>query len=149
MIITIGLLLFGLIVFSIMYLGSQISRWRTFNLISSDVSKTAKLGLEQLRKLISINPDKWHYAKTYCYGAYHLYYNTYHTQVRLSFLAFLWYDQWYQVRLDKEKERKKENEALILILEDCQRDIDHLKAKADEQIKEALEQQKKVMNNWR
>lgn len=106
----------------------------------------AKLNLRTFKNIYRINKLKWEFS----YGDFddvrHLRYRC--RQVKLSFFAFLWFLFDRAVSCHR-RCRKSKRDALIFILEDCQEDINALKKEADNEIKMAVKEQKRILNNWK
>lgn len=101
-----------------------------------------KLRLRLFKQIYCINPNKWEYDKAYRL----LFYKGY--QIKLSFPAFLWF-LFYRAASSYRKTKAKERKLLTFILEDCQKDINELKKKTEEDIEKALKQQEKILKGWK
>lgn len=102
-----------------------------------------KLGILNLRKLMTINPEKWEYGSRYWDYFCHLRYND-HVQVKLSFFAFLWF-LFYQVSEKKRKHKEETRATMVYILEDCQRDVERLMRQAKSEVDRANRMMKEVV----
>ena len=110
-----------------------------------------KLNLKTFKGIYHINPDKWHYEKArWTDDIRHLFYqsSTIYKRIKLTFPAFIYF-VFDKIRSNFKDQKEEENRHLILLLEDCQRDINRIKARAEKQIKKELENQKKILENWR
>lgn len=113
----------------------------------------AKLGLKTFRQIYLVNPSRWRYGTSHYYDDFrHLHYReNYYSdgdRVKLSFIAFLWF--LYRHITQKYRAKKEaEREYLISILECCQRDIDRIKRDSEKQIESALQEQKRILRNWK
>ena len=106
-----------------------------------------KLNIRTFKNIYRINKSKWVFERNYMADdeIRHLRYRG--RKVKLSFLAFLWL--LFDIAISKRSNRRKtERDALIFILEDCQEDINALKNEADNEIKRAVQEQKKIISNW-
>ena len=105
-----------------------------------------KLKLKLFRQIYNINPSRWNYIERY-WDDYikHLYYGSH--RIKLTFITFCYF-QLNRIFFKISEERKEKRDTLIWILEDCQADIKYLKEQADREVKRALEEQKKIFNNW-
>lgn len=107
-----------------------------------------KLNIRMFKNIYRINKSKWAFECNYMENdeIRHLRYRG--RKVKLSFLAFLWF--LFDIAISKRSNRRKsERDALIFILEDCQKDINALKNVADNEIKRAVKEQKKILNTWK
>ena len=108
-----------------------------------------KLNIRTFKNIYRINKSKWVFERNYMADeeeVRHLRYRG--RKVKLSFLAFLWF--LFDIAISKRRNRRKtERDALIFILEDCQEDITALKNEADNEIKKAVKEQRKILSNWK
>ena len=109
--------------------------------------RSTYLNFFQWRRLYQISPDKWKFCPNdFLDDTNRLWYypdNMGKIQIRFRFFSFLClsiWRFWHFIRKTKEKN----NMYLVAVLEDCQRDIDVLKKKAEKEISSALEQQKEI-----
>lgn len=110
-----------------------------------------KFRLKIFKQIFLVNPDRWKYESTWYQVFNHLYYTKKsgnRIQVKLSFPAYLWFFSYVATEEGK-KERQKEHDCLVDILETCQADIDRIKQKSERQIEQALKDQKRILENWR
>lgn len=110
-----------------------------------------KLNLKTFKSVYQINPEKWKYGSDYWDDSCrHLIYDGRREEMRvkLTFPAFIYF-QIGRITSNINRKRKKKNDYLVYFLEDCQKDIDVIKARAENQIKKELEHQKKIFAEWR
>lgn len=113
--------------------------WTTLNECAQ-----VRLRLRDFRNMSRINPDKWEW------GTLYLKYRgeSVCCTVGLSFPAYVW-SLAYRRRVQHDQKTSRNVELLLLILEDCQRDIDKSRAEADRQIQDGLRQQAAVLQNMK
>lgn len=115
-----------------------------------------KLKLHLFRQIYFLNPERWSYDRcNWDDDIKHLYYRgnkpwccSDYYRVKLSFIAFLWF-LYYQCAQGKRSREETQNEYLIHILKNSQKDIARLKAQSEEQIASALREQKRILENWK
>lgn len=110
-----------------------------------------KLNLKTFKSVYQISPEKWRYDDDHWSDdCRHLIYDGRRVEMRvkLTFPAFIYF-QIGRITSDINCKKKKKNDYLVYFLEDCQRDIDVIKARAENQIKRELENQKKIFAEWR
>lgn len=139
--------LYFLAAVGILFLLFLIIWWLVFNY----GGETAKMGLRLFRSVYLINPSKWFYKSEYWDDTRSLYYDKsycHSTQVRLTFLAFVWFLYRYHSRkyILKKEERRHE---LAGVLEGCQKDIDRIKRRSEEEMMQAINEQKRILENWK
>lgn len=105
-----------------------------------------KIGLRLFRQVYLVNPDRWSYTSSYWDDFKHLRYNG--DRIKLSFIAFIWFLSHHITQKYRAK-KEAEREYLISILECCQRDIDRIKRDSEKQIESALQEQKRILRNWK
>lgn len=114
--------------------------------LSFNYNGAVKFNLTTFRKIYKINPNKWSFKEKYADEMRHLYYDE-HTRVKLSFLAFLWFLYYQATKTTQEKKRNHRN-AMIAILSDCQKDIERLKKRSEQEIQLAIKKQKEIFERW-
>ena len=110
-----------------------------------------KLNLKTFKSVYQINPGKWKYDNEYWDDdCRHLIYDGRRGEMRvkLTFPAFIYF-QVGRITSNINRKKKKKNDYLVYFLEDCQRDIDVIRTKAENQIKRELENQRKIFAEWR
>jgi len=105
-----------------------------------------KLNLRTFKNIYRINKSKWEFSSNGIEEVRHLKYRC--RKVKLSFFAFLWF-LVDRVLSGYRKRRESERNAMIFILEDCQKDIETLKNEADNEIRRAVKDQKKILETWK
>lgn len=136
--------LFGIFAFSIL---SFLIIWK----LSFNYRGKIKLNLKTFKSVYQINPEKWKYDNDYWNdNCHHLIYDSRREEMRvkLTFPAFIYF-QVGRVTSNINRKKKKKNDYLVYFLEDCQRDIDVIRTRAENQIKKELEHQKKIFAEWR
>lgn len=105
-----------------------------------------KLNLRTFKNIYCINKSKWDFSSVGFEEVRHLRYRR--RQVKLSFLAFLWF-LFDRLLSEYRQCRESERNALLFILKDCQEDIEVLKNEADNEVRRAVKEQKRIINNWK
>lgn len=117
----------------------------------SNSGGVVKFHLKTFKQIFLVNPDRWKYESAWYETFAHFYYRKKSgnsIQVKLSFPAYLWFF-FYTVTEECRKEKQKEHDSLVAILETCQADIDRIKQESERQIEQALKDQKYILENWR
>lgn len=113
--------------------------WSTFN-----KGACVRLRLCEFRNLIRINPDKWKFYDTfitYCGESGKF-------DVGLSLPAYVWF-LVYRRTATRRRKQSDERKYKIMLLEDCQKDINRLRAEAERQIQDGLRQQAEVLSKMK
>lgn len=121
-----------------------VSSWLIFN----DCSEV-KIGLRTFRSMYSLFPHKWE-VRHGCDRPTSMRYEIVPPQQKRSILVGLSFPAYlYLLYTEKCKKDETERAKTILVLEDMQKDIDRLKSRADREVQNAYEEQRRILKSWK
>ena len=126
--------------------------WSLGSFMAFNSGGDVKIPLKTFREIYFLNEDKWRYmAHSYFDDVCHLYYKpsagSNRIQIKLSFAGFLWF-RWTIYTEKHRKRKQQEQDILISVLTDCQKDIDKLRALAEQEKTQAIKTQNEVFERW-